>query len=129
MRNQWKLIVSILILIIVVMFAIQNTASVVVDFIFAKYNVPLVLVILLSLLIGVIVGLIGSYSAISSLRKERNRTTKELNQVKEAKLREVSDKDHEITNLRGQISDLKAKNQNTLRVDEVDLPTSPAETL
>lgn len=120
MKNQWKLILSIIILIIVVMFAIQNTASVSVNFIVAEFSVPLVLVILLSLLMGVIVGLVGSYSAISTLRKERNTLNKEVAQVKETKLRDVSDKEMEITNLRSQIKELKAKNQNTLRVDELE---------
>lgn len=120
MKNQWKLIVSIIILILVVIFALQNTSSVPIDLFFAKYSVPLVLVILLSLLLGVIVGLIASFSAIASQKKEKNAAIKELNAAKETNLREVAAKDKEISHLRSQINDLKVKNNNTLKVEDTE---------
>ena len=118
MKNQWKLIVSIIILIFVVIFALQNTSTVPIDLFFAKFTVPLVLVILLSLLVGVIVGLITSFSAISGQKKSKNATVKELNSIKETNLRELAAKDKEISHLRSQINDLKVKNNNTLQVEE-----------
>ena len=118
MKNQWKLIVSIIILIFVVIFALQNTSTVPIDLFFAKFTVPLVLVILLSLLVGVIVGLITSFSAISGQQKSKNATVKELNSLKETNLRELAAKDKEISHLRSQINDLKVKNNNTLQVEE-----------
>lgn len=120
MKNQWKLIVSLIILILVVIFALQNTNIVPIDLFFAKYNIPLVLVILLSLLLGVIVGLIASFSAISIYKKEKFTAQKELNLLKEANLREIAEKDKEITHLRTQFKDLKDQKQNTLNVPEVE---------
>lgn len=117
MKNQWKLVVSIIILILVVIFALQNTNAVVVDVFFAKYSVPLVLVILLSLLLGVIVGLVASFSAISVYRKEKGLAQKELNQFKETQLLSVSAKDEELTRLRAQVKELQQQQKNTMNVE------------
>lgn len=117
MKNQWKLLLSILILIVVVIFALQNTNVVGIDLFFAKFQVPLVLIILLSLLLGVIVGLIASFSAISGHKKDKATALKELNSVKEVNLRDAIEKDKEISHLRNQIKELKNKNNNTLNVE------------
>lgn len=122
MKNQWKLIVSILILIVVVIFALQNTNPVQVDIFYVKFAIPLVLVILLSLLIGVIVGLIGSFSAISKYRRELTSTQRELTQIKESHLRDLSDKDGEISRLQEKVKGLELKQNNTANI-EIEPPT------
>ncbi|MBK0347225.1 LapA family protein [Aerococcaceae bacterium zg-ZJ1578] len=121
MKGQWKLIVSLIILILVVVFALQNTGSVQVDFFFAKYQIPLVLVILFSLLIGVIVGLIASFSSITIHIREKKEIQKELSALKESQLRELSDKDNEITHLRTQVRELKQVKKNTVNVSQEEV--------
>lgn len=123
MKNQGKLIFSIIIIILVVIFALQNTNVVAIDLFFAKYEVPLVLVILLSLLLGVIVGLIGSYSAIVIQKKEKLSAVKELNLLKETNLIELADKSKEILHLRNQVKELKEKNNNTMTLESASTVT------
>ena len=127
MKNQWRLVASIIILIGVVIFALQNTNLVKVDLFFAKYEVQLVVVMLLCLLLGVIIGLVGSISSISSNRKEKARLAKEINVLKEAHLREISDKDNEVSRLRNQINELKLVSNNTLTVAEPEFEIDQTE--
>ncbi|MBF6625915.1 DUF1049 domain-containing protein [Aerococcaceae bacterium zg-BR9] len=121
MKGQWKLIVSLIILIVVVAFALQNTGVTPVNFFFAEYRIPLVLVILFSLLIGVIVGLIASFSTISSHSREKKVVQKELSALKESHLRELADKDSEITHLRTQVRELKQVKKNTVNVSQEEV--------
>lgn len=118
MKNQWKLIASIIILIGVVIFALQNTNMVKVDLFFVKYDVQLVVVMLLCLLLGVIIGLVGSISTISLSKKEKTQLTKEINALKENNLRDLADKDNELARLRNQINELTLVNNNTATVTE-----------
>lgn len=70
MKEQWKVIAIIMLLILVVVFALQNTNVVGIDFFFTQFEVSLVLVVLFSILVGVIIGMIASMSAIQSNRKK-----------------------------------------------------------
>ena len=87
MKNQAKLIFSILVLIIITVFAIQNTNNVQLDLIFVEFQTPLVLIILFSLLIGVIVGMIGTAVNNSSKRQEIKDLTKQVDKEKELRNR------------------------------------------
>lgn len=74
MKEQWKLIVAIIVMIVIVFFALQNIADVEVNLFWAKFSVPLVLVMLLSVLLGAILGFISSFTTVFTTRS----TTKAL---------------------------------------------------
>lgn len=82
MKEQWKVILLIVSLIFVVVFALQNTSNVAIDLLVTSFQVPLVLVILFSLLLGVIIGLLSSMAAIQANRKDNKKLTKEIETLK-----------------------------------------------
>ncbi|MDO4432163.1 MAG: LapA family protein [Aerococcaceae bacterium] len=82
MKQQWKLIVSLVLIICVVLFALQNTNPVQVDFFLMKQQVPLILVILASLLLGVVAGLITSLTSFHTHRKTVKKLESELQSLK-----------------------------------------------
>ncbi|MEN2666567.1 LapA family protein [Listeria aquatica] len=55
MKNQWQVILGILLVLFIAIFAVINVDSVQVNFLFAKAEWPLVLVILGSVLIGCLI--------------------------------------------------------------------------
>ncbi|MGX7092617.1 LapA family protein [Hutsoniella sourekii] len=113
MKGQWKVVLAILVLILVVTFAIQNTATAEVDFIFYQTQVPLVLVILFSVLVGAIVGLIGSMTAITRNNKKNKELQKEVNRLKDERNTLTLSKDKTIADLKAQIKDIESKQHNT----------------
>ncbi|MGX7106779.1 LapA family protein [Hutsoniella sourekii] len=113
MKGQWKVVLAILVLILVVTFAIQNTATAEVDFIFYQTQVPLVLVILFSVLVGAIVGLIGSMTAITRNNKKNKELQKEVNRLKDERNTLTLSKDKTIADLKAQIKEIESKKHNT----------------
>ena len=84
MRQQWKLILGVCAVILVVIFALQNVNNVQVTFLFFQAQMPMVLVLLISILFGLLIGFLSSLSshmanrtAIKNLNKEREALSKE----------------------------------------------------
>ncbi|MCF6092762.1 lipopolysaccharide assembly protein LapA domain-containing protein [Microaerobacter geothermalis] len=77
MRLQWNLILSLIFALVIAIFAVVNVNSVEVNFLFTLLNIPLIIVILTSTLIGgLIVGLYGifrQYSLQREIKRLRNR--------------------------------------------------------
>ena len=119
MKEQWKVISMITALILVVVFALQNTSNVKVDLFIVAFQVPLVLVILFSLLIGVIVGLLTSMAAIQSNRKDNSSLIKELDQIKVKHQEELLEKEDQIRMLN---EELQEKDHHTTFIPD-DLET------
>lgn len=103
MKEHWKLIFSLILLILVVIFALQNTATVTISLFIYSIEVPIVLVMLLSLLLGVIVGLIASVSTMKSNKHKHVTKEKELKQTIESKDAALQQKDKELADLRAQL--------------------------
>lgn len=70
MKKQSTMIVSIILLIIFVIFALLNTAQVEVNLLFGKIKMPLVLLILVCMLIGALVIYLFSFSNHLKVSKE-----------------------------------------------------------
>ncbi|MCW6663642.1 lipopolysaccharide assembly protein LapA domain-containing protein [Aerococcaceae bacterium NML190073] len=83
MKQQWKLMVSLVLVILIVIFSLSNTQPVNIDFFFTKSQVPLVLVILVSLLLGVTLGMIASLTTIGSSRRKIKQLENELTKAQE----------------------------------------------
>ena len=123
MRQQWKLILGVCAVILVVIFALQNVNSVQVTFLFFQAQMPMVLVLLISILFGLLIGFLSSLSshmanrtAIKNLNKEREALTKEQSNFETTKAEleaqyqaNLEEKNQEIASLQKAMADLKAQ--------------------
>ena len=123
MRQQWKLILGVCAVILVVIFALQNVNNVQVTFLFFQAQMPMVLVLLISILFGLLIGFLSSLSshmanrtAIKNLNKEREALTKEQSSFETTKAEleaqyqaNLEEKNQEIASLQETLADLKAQ--------------------
>ena len=73
MKFQWTLIMGIIFALIVAIFAVINVDPVIVNFAFAEAELPLILVVLGSVLMGgLIIGLVGFFRLFVTRRKVKN---------------------------------------------------------
>lgn len=70
MKNQWRLLIALLIVILIVIFAILNGDGVPISYGFGEVRAPLIIVITISLLLGSILTLIVSTSSARHDKKE-----------------------------------------------------------
>lgn len=70
MKNQWRVIVWVGLVLIIVIFAILNNQSVPVNFGFLEISGPLILVILSSAIVGVLLGMLTSTTTMWQQRKK-----------------------------------------------------------
>lgn len=98
MKKQSTTIISIILIIIIAIFAVANTASVVVNLLFAKFQMPLILLILICLLIGALIIYLLSFSTHLKQDKE----------LKELRASKVDPK--QLQKLQGQVKDLLKEN-------------------
>ncbi len=123
MRQQWKLILGVCAVILVVVFALQNVNNVQVTFLFFQAQMPMVLVLLISILFGLLIGFLSSLSshmanraAIKNLNKEREALSKEQSSFETTKAEleaqyqaNLEEKNQEIASLQKAMADLKAQ--------------------
>lgn len=123
MRQQWKLILGVCAVILVVIFALQNVNNVQVTFLFFQAQMPMVLVLLISILFGLLIGFLSSLSshmanrtAIKNLNKEREALTKEQSNFETTKgeleaqyQANLEEKNQEIASLQEALADLKTQ--------------------
>lgn len=64
MKNQWRVIVGILLILVIVLFAVANNMTVPINFGFTTIQSPLILVIIGSALLGALILLLVSTSAM-----------------------------------------------------------------
>ncbi|AYM03048.1 lipopolysaccharide assembly protein LapA domain-containing protein [Levilactobacillus yiduensis] len=125
MKNQWRIVVSILLVIVVAVFAILNVASVPVSFGFTTVHWPLILILLVSILIGAVLMILFStintvqhnraYKALektssehlAELQAENDRLSKRLQNSNSKQAAGLQEK--QIKELRAQVADLQAK--------------------
>lgn len=136
MRQQWKLILGVCAVILVVVFALQNVNNVQVTFLFFQTQMPMVLVLLISILFGLLIGFLSSLSshmanrtAIKNLNKERDALSKEQSNFETTKAEleaqyqaNLEEKNQEIANLQEALADLKtqleAQSQSQMQEEE-----------
>lgn len=82
MKKQSTMIVSIILLIVFVIFALLNTATVEVNLLFSRVKTPLVLLILVCLLIGALIIYLFSFSNHIKVNKEIKQLQDENRQLK-----------------------------------------------
>ncbi|QMU07492.1 LapA family protein [Levilactobacillus suantsaii] len=92
MKNQWRIIATILLVIVVAVFAILNVESVPVSFGFATVHWPLILLLLVSILIGAVLMIL--FSTITAFR--HNHAYKELKQSSDERIQSLTDENERL---------------------------------
>ena len=141
MRQQWKLILGVCAVILVVIFALQNVNNVQVTFLFFQAQMPMVLVLLISILFGLLIGFLSSLSshmanrtAIKNLNKEREALTKEQYNFETTKAEleaqyqaNLEEKNQEIASLQEALADFKTKIEAQSQIQSQEEETSDLE--
>ncbi|MFL2028219.1 LapA family protein [Loigolactobacillus zhaoyuanensis] len=70
MKNQWRLVLVLLLALVIVIFAVLNVAPVTVQFGFGSAKWPLIIVIIVSLLLGALVTVLVSTMSALGLRRQ-----------------------------------------------------------
>lgn len=124
MKNQWRIIVIILLVIVVAVFAILNVESVPVSFGFTTVHWPLILLLLVSILIGAVLVILFStittfqhnraYKELEKTSQQRIKALDEDNQrlqkrVKNSGKQAAGQQEQQIKDLEAQVKDLQAK--------------------
>ncbi|WP_341778440.1 LapA family protein [Levilactobacillus sp. HBUAS70063] len=131
MKNQWRIVLTILLVIIVAIFAILNVESVPVSFGFTTVHWPLILILLVSILIGAVLMILfstitvfqhnraykeleqTSQDRITALQKDNDRLTKRLQNSKSKQV--TGQQEQQLQDLERENAALKARlaNQST----------------
>ena len=85
MKNQWRLVAGIILIIIIVLFAVFNVDSVPVNFGFVVLDGPLIIVILVSLLMGSLITLLVTTASAT----KKNKEFKQMRAEVDAKSKEI----------------------------------------
>ena len=113
MKNQWRLVAGIILIIIIVLFAVFNVDSVPVNFGFAVLDGPLIIVILVSLLMGSLITLLVATGSAT----KKNKEFKQMRAEVDAKSKEIQTAVHtakagyeqQLSDLRMQLSQKDSK--------------------
>lgn len=128
MKNQWRLVVGIILVLIIVLFAIFNVDAVPVNFGFIKVDWPLIMIILGSLFIGAIATVLVSTSSSIQVKKELKKVKKELddkdNQTKEQLSKVQAEYEQELLEKEVEL-EAKQKKINSLEDELVSKMTNP----
>lgn len=123
MRRQWNIVLLIALILVVVIFSVLNVEPVAINFGFDIIQVPLVVVIIATLLIGVLIAVILSTSVILKNKNEQKKLNRrysdleeksrlekeELNQLHKKEIDELKEKREKD---RAKIRELERYNQN-----------------
>lgn len=116
MKNQWRVIIGFILVLLIVVFAVLNSQSVPVNFGIWEINGPLILIILGSAILGAVIVLLTSTTALWQQRKR----VKEL-EGKQAEFEEMAQKktEQELANLQTQYEETIAQLKNDAHADSI----------
>ncbi|THE11737.1 DUF1049 domain-containing protein [Bacillus timonensis] len=88
MKFQWNLILGLIFALIVAIFAVVNVDSVKVNYVFSYTEIPLILIILGSALLGGLI--VGMFGILRQYKQQRHikKLEKEIEQIKAEKIQE-----------------------------------------
>src|SRR5690625_5098677 len=100
MKKQWSIVLLIALILLVVIFSVMNVDPVAINFGFSIIQVPLVLVIIVTLLLGVLIAVILSTTIILQNKNEQKKLSRRLTEIEDEKQREKDElKDRKSTRL------------------------------
>lgn len=88
MKKQWSIVLLIALILLVVIFSVMNVDPVAINFGFSIIQVPLVLVIIVTLLLGVLIAVILSTTIILQNKNEQKKLNRRLTEIEDEKKRE-----------------------------------------
>lgn len=101
---QWRLILTLVLMVVVVIFSLANATAVPFSYLFGKKEISLALIIILSALTGAIAGVVASLSSQIQLRRklqERERFIRDLQRQKGELAEEMEVKEEIFPKRRG----------------------------
>ena len=108
MKNQWKLVLSLILVLLVAILAVLNVDPVPVNLGFHVVELPLIILILGTLLVGVIITAVFSTFKLYQERREIQKLDNELSEIESKHQKEltesISAKDQEIDELNHKIA-------------------------
>lgn len=95
MKNQRRFVISLVLVLLVVIFALQNSQGVIVNVLWLHFEWPLIIVIVGSLLLGALITLLLSASGIAAAKKTTARLQDEVNRLRNQpkKAKDVTEKE------------------------------------
>lgn len=125
MKNQWRVIAWVALVLIIVIFAVLNNQVVPVNFGFLKITGPLILVILSSAVIGVLVGMLTSTTTMWQQRKKVKELEKTVELYKtEAKQLAKEETEKVQQDYETQLAELQAKYDSLTGRTFEDIPAT-----
>ncbi|MGX7262634.1 LapA family protein [Enterococcus crotali] len=110
MKNQWRVVVGLVLVLIVVIFAVLNNQTVPVNFGFTKISGPLILIILGSAIVGALIGLLTSTTTMWKQKKQVKELRKEIEGYKTDTDKLVQEEAEKIKrSYENQLTELQAK--------------------
>jgi len=133
MKNQWRLVAGIILIIIIVLFAVFNVDSVPVNFGFAVVDGPLIIVILVSLLMGALITLLVATGSATKKNKEFKQLRAEIDakgkEIQKAVDATKSGYEQQLAELRTQLTQkdnkINSLEEELIKKLTVDNPNQP----
>ncbi|MGY3778236.1 LapA family protein [Isobaculum melis] len=123
MKNQWRLILGLILVLMVVIFAVLNVSAVPVNFGFIEAEWPLILVILGSLILGALTAVLISTGTNFQIKKELKSMKEALGQADEKAAttfkKEKESYEQKIQDLTKELAALKAVDKEPRTNDAV----------
>ncbi|WP_164847975.1 lipopolysaccharide assembly protein LapA domain-containing protein [Lacticaseibacillus hulanensis] len=82
MKNQRRFVIILVLVLLVVIFALQNSQAVTVNLFWTHFSWPLIIVIVGSLLLGALITLLLSAASIATARKTTQKLQDEVNRLR-----------------------------------------------
>lgn len=135
MKNQWRLVAGIILIIIIVLFAVFNVDTVPVNFGFAVVDGPLIIVILVSLLMGSLITLLVATGSATKKNKEFKQLRAEIDakgkEIQKAVDATKSGYEQQLADLRAQLTQkdnkINSLEEELIKKLTVDNPNQPNE--
>ncbi|GAA3008842.1 LapA family protein [Tetragenococcus solitarius] len=96
MKNQWRIILGLVLTLLIVLFAVMNNMDVPINFGFSQLTAPLVIIIIGSAFLGAIVIALVATSTIWQQRKKIKKLKKQLGELEQSLDQKVADKRQEL---------------------------------
>ncbi|MDN6640231.1 MAG: lipopolysaccharide assembly protein LapA domain-containing protein [Tetragenococcus sp.] len=96
MKNQWRIILGLVLTLIIVLFAVMNNMSVPINFGFSQLYAPLVIIIIGSAFLGAVIIALVATSTIWQQRKEIKSLKKQLGEFEQSLDQKVAEKRQEL---------------------------------
>lgn len=125
MKNQWRIILGLVLTLMIVLFAVMNNMDVPINFGFSQLTAPLVIIIIGSAFLGAIVIALVATSTIWQQRKEIKKIKKQLGELEQSLDQKVADKRQELEReYNNKLAAFKTNDEPTTedQTEEIDEP-------